>query len=161
MADATGAALEARIKGVAMPQIRETAEEAANRALIADSFEAWRNRTGSPFDLLAEHARWTFPGHSAVAGSYASKDPLIKKVIEPFNARMTTTLAPTKVRDIYTQGDAVIVFFDGAGMARDGEPYTNTYVWILRLEKRRIVDVNAFFDSVAFNALWSRVTPSA
>ncbi len=144
-----------------MPQTPETAEEAATRALVADSFDAWRDRTGSPFDLLAEHARWTIPGHSAVAGSYPSKGAFIKAVIEPFNARMTTTLAPSRVREIYTQGDTVIVFFDGAGVARDGVPYTNTYVWILRLANGQIVDVNAFFDSIAFDALWSRVTPAA
>lgn len=137
-----------------------TAEEAANRALIAGAFDAWRARTGSPFDILADHARWTIPGHSAVAGSYPSKAAFIEQVITPFNARMTTTLAPTHIREIYTQGDTVIAFFDGAGVARDGAPYANTYVWIMRLENSLIVDVNAFFDSIAFDALWSRVSPA-
>lgn len=144
-----------------MTRSNETAEEAANRALIANSFEAWRARTGSPFDILAEHARWTIPGHSAVAGSYPSKAVFIEKVITPFNARMTTPLAVTNVRQIFTEGDTVIAFFDGAGEARDGVAYENTYVWIMRLEGGRIVDVNAFFDSIAFDALWNRVSPAA
>ncbi len=138
----------------------ETAEEAANRALVARAFEAWRARTGSPFDILADHARWTIPGHSAVAGSYSSKAEFIEKVMAPFNARMSAPLAVTNVREIYTQGDAVIAFFDGAGAARDGVGYENTYVWIMRLENGQIVDVNAFFDGIAFNAMWNRVRPA-
>lgn len=143
-----------------MTSSNETAQEAANRSLIADSFEAWRARTGSPFDILADHARWTIPGHSAVAGSYPSKAVFIEKVITPFNARMNVPLAVTEVRNIYTQGDTVIAFFDGAGEARDGVRYENTYVWIMRLESGKIVDANAFFDSIAFDALWNRVTPA-
>ena len=132
-------------------------EEVANRALIEGSFDAWRARTGSPFDILADHARWTIPGHSVVAGSYAPKAVFIEKVITPFNARMNIPLAVTAVRYIYAQGDTVIVHFDGAGTARDGVPYENTYVWIMRLENGQIVDVTAFFDSIAFDTLWNRV----
>ena len=32
------------------------AEEESNRALIARSFDAWRDGTGGPYDLLAEDA---------------------------------------------------------------------------------------------------------
>lgn len=143
-----------------MTSSNETAQEAANRSLIADSFEAWRARTSSPFDILADHARWTIPGHSVVAGSYTPKSVFIERVITPFNARMNVPLAVTNVRRIFAEGDTVIAFFDGAGEARDGVRYENTYVWIMRLEDGQIVDVNAFFDGIAFDALWRRVTPA-
>lgn len=143
-----------------MTGTHETDEEASNRALITRAFDAWRDRTGSPFDILADHARWTIPGHSVVAGSYTPKDVFIERVITPFNARMNVPLAVTNVRRIFAEGDTVIAFFDGAGEARDGVRYENTYVWIMRLEDGEIVDVNAFFDSIAFDALWNRVTPA-
>lgn len=143
-----------------MTSSNETAQEAANRTLIAGSFAAWQARSGSPFDILADHARWTIPGHSVVAGSYTPKAVFIEKVITPFNARMNVPLAVTNIHRIFTEGDTVIAFFDGAGEARDGVRYENTYVWIMRLENGQIVDVNAFFDSIAFDALWRRVTPA-
>ena len=80
------------------------------------------------------------------------------RVIRPFNARMRSRLVPT-VRKLYAEGDAVIIFFDATGTARDGRPYTNTYAWILELRDGRIVRANAFFDSIAFDDLWSRVAP--
>jgi uncharacterized protein len=144
-----------------MEQSNDPAQEAENRAVIARAFDAWRDRTGSPFDILAEHARWTIPGHSVVAGSYTPKAVFIEKVIAPFNARMNVPLAVTNIRQIFAEGDTVIAFFDGAGEARDGVRYENTYVWIMRLENCQIVDVTAFFDSIAFDALWNRVTPAS
>ena len=35
--------------------------------------------------------------------------------------------------------------------------YENTYVWFLQMQNDRIVEADAFFDSIAFNELWKRV----
>ena len=67
-------------------------------------------------------------------------------MIRPFNAQMASPLRPT-VRDMYADGDTVIVFFDAEGTARDGVPYRNTYSWFLSLRDNRIVKASAFFDS--------------
>jgi ketosteroid isomerase-like protein len=47
----------------------------------------------------------------------------------------------------------------GTRSARDGLPYRNTYSWFLTLREGKIVRASAFFDSLAFNDLWQRVTP--
>ena len=93
-----------------------------------------------------------------VRGVYTSKADFIDNVITPFNARMSQRLVPT-IRNIYADGDTVIVFFDAAGTARDGIPYRNTYAWFLTLRDGQIVKGSAFFDSIAFDDLWRRVTP--
>lgn len=131
-----------------------------NRTLVEQSFRAWADGTGSPYDLLAEDARWTITGHSLAAKTYPSKEAFLAEVIRPFNARMRTRLIPT-VRRLYADGDTVIAFFDASGTARDGVPYANTYSWILRMRDGRIVEAHAFFDSIAFDDLWRRVSPDA
>jgi ketosteroid isomerase-like protein len=83
----------------------------------------------------------------------------MSEVIRPFNARMKVGLKPT-IRNIYTDGDTVIVFFDASGTARDGKTYANTYAWFLELRNGKIVKASAFFDSVVFNEFWQRVTPA-
>jgi len=140
----------------AAPAAGSSSIEEANRAAVARSFEAWRTGTGSPYDLLASDAQWTITGNSVAARTYPSRDAFIDEVIRPFNARMQARLVPV-VRKIYAEDDTVIVFFDAAGTARDGKPYTNTYVWILEMDDGRIVRANAFFDSIEFNDLWRRV----
>jgi len=53
----------------------------------------------------------------------------------------------------------VIVLWDGRGSANDGVPYENSYAWFLTLRDGLVVDAVAFFDSIAFDELWSRVEP--
>lgn len=133
---------------------------ARNKALVEASFTAWRNGTGSPFDLLADDATWTIVGRSAASKTYEGREAFMREVIRPFNARMREPLKPT-IRRIYTDGDAVIVFFDASGTARDGKPYVNTYAWFLDMRDGKVVAASAFFDSLEFNELWTRVRPAA
>lgn len=149
-----GAAIVVAI-GPGSAQVPSTRED-RNRQLIATSFEAWAAGSGSPYDLLAENARWTITGNSAAAKVYPTREAFMSEVIRPFNARMKSRLVP-KVRRLYADGDTVIAFFDAAGTARDGQSYINTYTWILELKDGRIVAAHAFFDSIAFDAFWKRV----
>lgn len=129
-----------------------------NRALVAAGFEAWAGAVGSPYDLLADDAVWTITGNSLGAGTYESKEAFLAGVIRPFNARMREPLVPT-VRRLYAEDDTVIAHFDAHGIARDGGPYINSYAWILQMQDGRIVKAHAFFDSIAFDDLWRRVSP--
>jgi ketosteroid isomerase-like protein len=133
--------------------------EAENKQSIQRAFDAWDAGQGGVFDLLAPDARWTIVGNSLVAGTYHGRDEFMSTVIEPFNARMATPLAHD-IHGLYADGDMVIAYFDGSATARDGKPYRNTYTWYLRLADSKIVDVVAFFDSVAFNDFWTRVQPA-
>jgi ketosteroid isomerase-like protein len=80
------------------------------------------------------------------------------RVIIPLAARMSTPLSPV-IRAMYSDGDTVIALFDAEGMTLDGQPYRNTYAWFMQFSGDRIVKATTFYDSVAFNDLWRRVTP--
>jgi ketosteroid isomerase-like protein len=134
-------------------------ETEKNRALAISGMEAWAAGTGSPYDLLAEDVRWTITGNSLAAKTYPSKEAFLSEVIRPFNARMRERLIPT-VHRTYAEGDTVIVHFDASGTALDGEPYANSYAWILRMKNQQIVEAFAFFDSLAFDDFWTRVAPA-
>lgn len=132
--------------------------ETRNKAAVSASFDAWRAGTGSPFDLLRDDASWTIVGRSVKSRTYPTKESFIAEVIRPFNARLRGGLTPS-IRNIYADGDTVIVFFDASGTARDGKPYENTYSWFLDMKDGKITKAFAFFDSIEFNEYWSRVTP--
>lgn len=157
MALSTALVACAQEKGEA-PMSTHSATEARNKALVEASFEAWRDGTGSPYDLLADDAQWTIVGHSLASRTYADKADFIDNVIRPFVARMRQGLRPT-IRGLYAEGDAVVIFFDASGIARDGRTYANTYAWFWKMRDGRVVEAHAFFDSIAFNDLWQRVPP--
>ena len=138
----------------------EDRSRGGNAETVRRAFDAWAAGTGGPYDLLRDDARWTIVGRSAAAGTYRDREAFMRDVIRPFNARMREPLKP-KIRRVYVDGDTVIVLFDARGVARDGVPYENTYTWYLTMQDGRIVESVAFFDSIAFNELWSRVSPSA
>ena len=127
---------------------------------IESAFASWAAGTGGPYDLLADDVVWTITGRSIASKTYRGREAFLNEVIHPFNARMSTGLKPT-IRNIYSDGDTVIVFFDASGVARDGKPYANTYAWFLKMRDGNIVEANAFFDSIAFNDLWTRVQPES
>ena len=54
----------------------------------------------------------------------------------------------------------MIVVWDGRGVANDGRPYENSYAWVMRLRDGKVVDGTAFYDSISFNDLWTRVLPA-
>lgn len=132
--------------------------EAQNKAAVQRSFDAWHAGTGSPYDLLADDARWTIEGNSVASRTYPAKEDFMREVIRPFNARMQSPLKPV-IRNLYADSDTVVVFFDARGIARDGQPYENTYAWFLDMRGGRIVRASAFFDAIEFNDLWARVKP--
>lgn len=150
----------AMMAGMLAGAVAPATETERNRAAITRGLQAWADGTGSPYDLLADDARWTITGNSRAARTYEGKEAFLREVIRPFNARMRDRLIPS-VHRLYAEGDTVIAHFDAKGVARDGKPYVNSYVWILRMRGERIVEAHAYFDAIAFDDLWTRVEPAA
>jgi ketosteroid isomerase-like protein len=136
-----------------------TSVEARNKALVRDSFEAWTQGTGGPFDLLTDDASWTIEGNSLLSKTYAGREAFMREVIGPFNARMSVGLKPA-IREICADGDIVVIFFDGKATARDGKPYANTYFWLFEMHDGKVTRASAMFDSVELNDFWTRVSPA-
>ena len=125
---------------VSLASAQSTAPEPLrNKVAIERALAAWKDGTGSPYDLLADDAVWTIVGRSLASKTYDSREGFMRDVIRPFNARMSAGLKP-QVRHVYADGDTVIAFFDASGVARDGQPYENTYAWFLTMREGRISD---------------------
>jgi ketosteroid isomerase-like protein len=139
-----------------------TTRTETNREIIRQAFNAWSQGTGAITAVFAPDMVWRIEGHSAASKEYGSKQQFIDEVLAPFGARFSESepFRPVTIRGVYADGDTVIVIWDGRGIAHDGEPYENSYAWIMKLADGKVVDGTAFFDSISFNGLWSRVQPS-
>ena len=133
----------------------------ANRQTIREAFEAWQDGTRPIADVFAADMVWRIEGHSAASREYASREEFVDEVLAPFGARFAAgeRFRPIRIRSILADGDTVAVIWDGRGVANDGQPYENSYAWIMQLRDGAVVDGTAFYDSLSFNDLWSRVTP--
>lgn len=134
----------------------------ANRKTIRDAFEAWKEGTGAIIDVFAPEMVWRIEGHSFVSKTYDNKQQFINEVLAPFSARFTSSpnpFRPVTIRSVYADKDTVIVLWDGRGVANDGKPYENSYAWFLKMRDFKVINGVAFFDSIPWNDLWSRVQP--
>jgi uncharacterized protein len=134
----------------------------ANRSAVRDAFEAWQAGTGPITDLFADDMVWRIEGHSLASREYADKRAFVDEVLAPFGARFAAgePFRPARIRSIHADGDTVIVVWDGRGVANDGRPYENSYAWVMRMRDGKVIDGTAFYDSISFNDLWSRVEPA-
>ncbi len=135
----------------------------ANRRTVRAAFDAWQAGTGAISDIFADDMVWRIEGHSLASRQYAGKQEFIDQVLAPFGARFADGEAfrPVSVRSVLADGDTVVVVWDGRGVANDGKTYENSYAWILRMRDGEVVDGTAFYDSISFNDLWSRVAPES
>jgi hypothetical protein len=133
-----------------------------NREIIRQAFEAWRQGTSPITDVFAPGMVWRIEGHSAAAKEYRGAQQFIDEVLAPFGARFAggEPFRPVTIRGVFSDDDTVVVIWDGRGIANDGQPYQNSYAWIMKLDNGKVVDGTAFFDSISFNDLWTRVQPS-
>ncbi|MGA7927733.1 MAG: hypothetical protein WCA20_17300 [Candidatus Sulfotelmatobacter sp.] len=143
----------------AMPQGFVSSQD-ANKAIVQASFDRWRSGTGGPFKLLAPEAEWTIVGSSPLSKTYHSRQEFLDNVITPFNARMMKPLVPS-VRGIFADADTVIILFDAAASAKDGQPYRNTYTWCFQMKDSKVIKPIAFFDTRDFDEFWTRVSPAS
>ena len=137
-------------------------ETERNRDIIHQAFEAWRDGSGGAItDVFAPDMVWRIEGHSLASKEYRNLQEFIDEVLAPFGARFSDgePFRPTTIRSITADGDTVVVVWDGRGIANDGEPYANSYAWIMQLVDGKVVDGTAFYDSISFNDLWTRVQP--
>lgn len=134
-------------------------QEETNRAFITGAFAQWSAGGGTFFtDVLAPDVVWTIAGGSPMAGVYRGREDLLRRAVKPLGDRLATPIRPV-VRHIWADGDDVIVQWDGTATARDGQPYRNSYVWILRMAGGRATAVTAFLDMAAYDAVLARVQP--
>lgn len=136
-----------------------TEQELRNLNAVRQLFDMWNAGDSSAFDVLDDYATWEITGTSDAAGKYTSKRKFLTNVIAPLNARLSTPLT-ANVHTLYADDDTVIAHFDAEATARDGLPYRNTYAWFLRFRDDKVGSAVAFYDDLAFNDLWRRVSPA-
>jgi len=132
-----------------------------NRHFIAQAFQHWAEGGGTFFqDVLSTDVIWTIKGTGPAAGIYRGRDAFIKQAVAPFAARLSTFVKPT-VNNIWADGNDVVVYWDGAGVAKDGKPYNNSFVWIFKMENLRATEVIAFLDLSQYEDVINRIQLTA
>lgn len=128
---------------------RAAVEEALNKA--ADDFTIFFT------ELFTDDTEWTIAGHGPVAGVYHGLRELHDNAEAALFDRLAGPLAVTS-RGIWADGADVIARIDSTGMAKDGNPYANSYLYILTMENQKVIAGIEWLDLFAYYDIVDRVT---
>ena len=135
----------------------QASPERRNERIVVRAFERWAaGGTGFFQELLSPEIVWTIKGSGPSAGVFRGRRDFIDRAVTPFVSRLSRPVRPT-VRDVWSEGDQVVVRWDGEGVARDGRPYRNSYVWIFRMRGGLAVEASAFLDLVPYDDVLRRI----
>ncbi|MGF7147458.1 hypothetical protein FHS96_001067 [Sphingomonas zeicaulis] len=133
------------------------APSARNRQIVTAAFDRWAAGTGNIFEeLLSPDAVWTIKGSGPSAGRFEGRDAFVARAVRPFVSRLSAPVRPV-TRHIWADRDHVIANWEGEGVARDGAPYRNSYVWILRMRDGKAVEVTAYLDLAPYDDVLRRI----
>ena len=109
--------------------------------------------------MLAPNVVWTIKGSSPTARVLRGKQELIDGAVTPLSTRLQRQIRPT-IRNLWADGDHVIIEWDGEAVAKDGKPYRNSYLWIFRMQGGRATEVTAYLDLAPYDDVLRRVPAS-
>ena len=130
---------------------------ARNKQTVTEAFDRWA-AGGTTFfsDVLAPDVTWTIKGSGPSAGRFQGRDHFIEQAVRPFVSRLSTPVTPVS-KQVWADGDHVVIKWDGTATARDGQPYHNSYAWILHMRDGKAVDVTAFLDLTPYDDVLRRI----
>ncbi|MFW3174711.1 nuclear transport factor 2 family protein [Xanthomonas phaseoli] len=127
-----------------------------NKRIVEAAFAQWQNGGSGIFEtLLSPEVVWTIEGSGPSAGTLRGRDVLVEAAVRPLSERLASPLRPVQQR-LWADGEHVIVQWEGVATLRDGSSYRNRYAWIMRMADGKAVEVNAFLDLPAYDAVLQR-----
>lgn len=138
-----------------------SAVEASNKKQVSEAFDRWA-AGGTTFfsDLLTPDVVWTIKGSSPSAGVYRGVDAFVEQAVRPFVSRLSSPVRPVR-KQVWADGDHVVVQWEGVGTARDGQAYNNSYAWIFHLRDGKVFEATAFLDLAPYDDVLRRIPEPA
>ncbi|WP_218568055.1 nuclear transport factor 2 family protein [Pseudomonas sp. v388] len=135
--------------------------EVRNKQIVNQAFDRWA-AGGTTFfsDIVAPDVSWTIKGSGPSAGHFQGRDRFIEQAVRPFVSRLSSPVRPVS-KQVWADGDHVVIHWDGKATARDGQPYHNSYAWIFRMQDGKAVEVTAFLDLTPYDDVLRRIPATA
>lgn len=135
--------------------------ETRNKQAVSEAFDRWAAGGNTFFrDILAPDVVWTIKGSGPSAGTHRGVDAFVSQAVQPFAVRLSEPVRPVS-KQVWADGEHVIIQWDGTGVASDGQPYRNSYAWIFRMRDGKAYEVAAYLDLPAYDDVLQRIPDPA
>lgn len=96
--------------------------------------------------LIADDITWINVGTTQFSGTFRGKQELSEKLLGPLFGQLKQGIHMTPHR-LIAEGDTVVAHCAGRAETHQGQPYNNTYCWIIRLRDGQFAEVIEFADT--------------
>ena len=125
-----------------------------NKKLIQDAFTAWANGNGMAFfNLLTDTATWTVMGSCPISGTYVGRQRLVEDALTPLREKLAGHPTP-RVINIIAEGDTIVIQWTGQGTTKTGQPYNNSYCYVVQMENGKITRGTSYLDTDLVRSIW-------
>jgi len=98
------------------------------------------------FKHVSDDVSWTVMGTHPLAGTYHSKEEFVSHTFQRLN-RILKKGVILKVKNIFLQDETAVVEMESISTALNGNPFNNTYCWVVYFRDDVIIEVRAYVDS--------------
>jgi ketosteroid isomerase-like protein len=122
-------------------------ETASNKMFMQHIFSELAKGNRKPFaDAMAEDFCWIITGSTAWSRTYRGKAAVRTELIEPLFAQFADTYRNSAQR-FTAEDDYVVVECRGEVTTRKGEPYNNSYCYVIRLAGGQMRELTEYLDT--------------
>ena len=126
---------------------------AENKELILDAFNSRIRGDGSVIDFFDDNVTWTVIGSTPVSRTYKSKREFFDGAVRPLTEKLTGAIRPT-LRDVTAENDRVVLEWQGRTTGKNGQPYDQTYCWVMKMQGGKVIEGIAYLDTELISNLW-------
>ena len=124
------------------------------KEIVSALFQKWEDGDSSGFfAAVADDLIWTAIGHTPISGISHSKAEYMTKTYLPLQ-NVFAGGTSCKVKRIVSEGNVVVVEWQGETPLAKGGVYTNDYCWVVCVKGEKLAEVTGYFDTAAVNALF-------
>ena len=98
-------------------------------------------------NFIAENVQWIITGSSVLAGVYTSRTDFINSAISRLKFSLDGGIQ-WRINNVIIEGSFVVLEMTSKAVAKNGQPYSNQYVWILEFDGEIFHKVRVYFDDV-------------
>lgn len=127
---------------------------AENRDLVTRTWDALvRGDVKAAFTNLSDDVTWAIPGSIPnISGLKRGKEEILvflRSVARAFPGGLRS-----EVRNVFTDGDAVILEMTNRGNAASGASYENEYCFVFQIDGGKIAQIREYVDTQKAAAVW-------
>ena len=97
-------------------------------------------------ESMAEDFQWIVAGNSRWSGTFRGRDAVLNQLLAPLRAQIEGRIKTIPLRFI-AEDDFVVVEARGNNITKSGDPYNNSYCFVVRLAGGKLQEITEYMDT--------------